>query len=328
MARRPGSPALVALDVEQLPRLHRSADHLAGVPSTRLRAGEWHRVRRGVFVESASVPAEPYARRRALALAATVAVGRGLAAGRVVSHGSAALLWGLRLVAVPTAVHTVGAVPPCEDHADDVVRHVGAVPHEERAEVAGVPVTSLLRTVRDCLLTADDGAHGLVVLDAGLRAGLTQDAVAGDIARATGRRGVRLARAVVPFGDDGAESVGESLTRAALLELGLPAPLTQVHVRTAAGDYWSDLGWREWRTLVEYDGQVKYTADDGVRSLLKEKRREDLLRGEGWRVLRLDRRDLRAPALLLDRLRRTLPAGVTADLDPRPWFHRSPRPAT
>jgi very-short-patch-repair endonuclease len=325
MTRRPGSPPLIALEEGGLPRIHRSADHLAGVPSTQLRSGEWYRVRRGVFVESASIPEDRYARRRTLALAAIAAVGRSLTGGRVVSHDSAALLWGLRLVAVPPVVRTTGPVPPCDDHADDVVRHVGVVPEGDRAEVAGVPVTSLVRTVRDSLLTADDGAHGLVVLDAGLRAGLSGD-VADHVARATGRRGVRLARAVVPFGDDGAESVGESLARAALLGLGLAAPLTQVPVSTADGDYWSDLGWPEWRTVVEYDGRMKYGADQGVRALLQEKRREDLLRGEGWRVLRLDGRDLRTPALLLDRLRRVLPQGATTDLEPRPWFlRRGPR---
>ncbi|WP_225752708.1 hypothetical protein [Actinotalea sp. Marseille-Q4924] len=326
MARRPGSPTLAPLDVDRLPRIHRSSAHLAGAPMTMVRTGQWYRVRRGAFVDADSVPDEPYARRRAMALAATVAVGRDLTEHRVVSHRSAALLWGLRLVALPTAVHTTGTVPPCDDHADDVVRHVSTVPDDDRTEIGGIPVTSLARTVRDCLLTADDGASALVVLDAGLRAGLAPDEVAGQVARAARRRGVRLARAVVPFGDDGAESVGESLARAALLALGLPSPLTQVRVRTAEGDYWSDLGWPEWRTLVEYDGQVKYTADQGVQALLTEKRREDLLRGEGWTVLRLDRRDLRSDALLLERLRRVLPPGATAGLDPRPWFHRrSPR---
>lgn len=74
------------------------------------------------------------------------------------------------------------------------------------------------------------------------------------------------------------------------------------------GDCWADLGWPEWRVLVEYDGTAKYTARGTASdAVLAEKRRQEAIEEAGWRVIRLTSEDLRAPTGLHRRLARVLP---------------------
>jgi len=84
-------------------------------------------------------------------------------------------------------------------------------------------------------------------------------------------------------------------------------PQTQIEVTTRLGTFWADLGWEEWRVLIEYDGRPKYRSVD---DLIREKRRHDALLEAGWRVLRVTTEDLRSPVALLARVERMLPAGV------------------
>jgi hypothetical protein len=201
-----------------------------------------------------------------------------------------------------------------------VLRHTARLAADEVDEVAGLRVTSLARTVVDCLRVLR-GPAALVVADAGLHAGLRPDDVAESLRRAAGGRGVRHAREVMTFADDGAESAGESYARAVLLGLGLPAPETQLRIDTVDGPVWSDLGWRAWRLLAEYDGRLKYgTAGADRDALVREKRREDVVRDEGWRILRLTSEDTARPQALLVRLQRVAPPGALARLRPRRLF--------
>ena len=101
-----------------------------------------------------------------------------------------------------------------------------------------------------------------------------------------------------------------------LLIAGLPKPTTQIPVRTRLGTFWGDLGWPEWRVLVEYDGRIKY--EGGPDALLAEKRREDAIREAGWSVLRITAQDLRDPAGLAARVRRLAPPGAVIALYPHP----------
>jgi very-short-patch-repair endonuclease len=58
---------------------------------------------------------------------------------------------------------------------------------------------------------------------------------------------------------------------------------------------------RAQRTIVEFDGLIKYGGADGRQALVDEKRREDALRSLGYQVVRLTWRDLYDPGLV-DRL--------------------------
>ena len=75
---------------------------------------------------------------------------------------------------------------------------------------------------------------------------------------------------------------------------GLPEPEPQVTVRSRTGrSARVDFMFREQRTVVEFDGRLKYQSN---RDLWEEKRREDWLRELGYEVVRLTWTDLDDPA--------------------------------
>ena len=59
-----------------------------------------------------------------------------------------------------------------------------------------------------------------------------------------------------------------------------------------------DFLFRAQRTIVEFDGLVKYGGAGGREALIAEKRREDALRSLGYQVVRLTWRDLHDPGLV------------------------------
>ncbi|MBW0254173.1 hypothetical protein [Cellulomonas sp. PS-H5] len=226
------------------------------------------------------------------------------------SHTTAAVLWGCEVARVPGRVHVTSLVNP---HARP--RRDGAevawhwTSRAERvAEVSlatALPATSLERTAFDCAASLPP-AQGLVVADSALRAGADAGVLRTLIEEAVGARGVRRAREVLELADGRAESAGESLTRWAVHDAGLPAPELQVGIETRLGWRWPDLGWPGQRLAVEFDGRVKYGPDraTAARAVFEEKRRQDALEDEGWMVVRVVWADLADLDALGDRLRR------------------------
>lgn len=257
---------------------------------------------------------DEYAAARTRALARIDALARQSHADIVVSHTSAALLWGLTLWATPTTTHVTQRSRPGAERDRMVARHVRPLPPESITTIHGVPVTSLARTVVDCATLLPPLA-GLVTADSACAAGVDQDEVAELLAASVGARHIRRARAVLAHADPGAESAYESASRFVVLRDGLPVPQTQVPVETHVGTVWSDWGWPEFRLLAEYDGEGKYMADpDG--SFVAEKRRHDALQEAGHHVVRVTKHDLRGTALST-RLLLHLPPSVRHTLTPR-----------
>lgn len=272
----------------------------------RTRAG-LERVRRGAYV--ARLPSQGPARdRRALALARIRAVHAQLRVAKWFSHESAALLWGCDTVGLSGLVHVTQATRPRSRGDDPVVRHHTDLPAHERAEVGGLPVTSLARTVVDCAcsLPAD---RALVIADSALRLGLDPGESATVLASRSGGRGVARAREILASADGRAQSPWETLTRLALLSGGVPAPDLQVEVATRRGRFFVDLAWPARRVALEFDGLVKYSGAFGGTApevVFAEKQRQDAIEDEGWRVLRATWPDLRDPAGLSARVARAL----------------------
>lgn len=109
--------------------------------------------------------------------------------------------------------------------------------------------------------------------------------------------------------DAGAESVGESLTRLRVGQLGFETPETQVEFILLDGSVARvDLFWRSAGIVGEFDGRTKYTRDgvlgnrDVSEVVHQEKVREDGLRELGLGVVRFLWQDLHA----LDALHRKL----------------------
>lgn len=312
--RRPGPPSPTQLDRAPLPAVHLSRHYPRPHIADRVRRGEWVQVRPGAYVDT--VPGEAiYARRRRLALARIVAVADQAAAGLTFTRASAALLWGLPLRSVPTQIHVAQSSRPTGHGAPDIARHHGRPSQRQSTLRHGLPVTTLEHTLVDCAQALPPLA-ALIVADAALHVGADPAACAEILRSRAGQRGVVQAREILTLADAGSESPGETTLRFTLLVLGLPVPETQICVSTPAGTFWSDLGWREAGLLCEYDGVTKYgsngTASDAV---IREKRRQDAVEEEGWRVMRVVRQDLRSRPVLLRRIRRLMP-GV--QLTPRP----------
>lgn len=316
VSRRPNAPAPFPYAGLGVPAVHLDRDVGPDTARSRLARGEWVRVRRGAYVETAALDGDLFVRSRQLALACIDAVCRQSRLDAVVSHSSAALVWGLPLFRLPDRTHVIQTSRRAGNAAPDVVRHLRSADATAAVERRGVLVTTLARTVVDCAQML--GARGgMVVADAAFAAAASRDECEQMLAGLAGARGVRTARAVVAHADDGAESPGETLARCALLCVGLPVPQTQVAVTTRLGTFWADLGWPEWRLLVEFDGAVKYGAAP-VDVVVQEKRRQEAIEEAGWRVVRLTAADLRDPAAVLRRLRRLLPPDALALIEPRP----------
>lgn len=273
--------------------------------SRQVRRTELSRVRRGAYV-SGPLPEDADERHRQL-VAATLPV---LADDAVVSHRSAAVVHGLRLLGDPPARVEVTR-PKARGGRDRGGVHAvaAALEKDEVVRVDGLRVTSLARTVVDLGRTRSH-AEAVVTGDAALSRGLEPNTLAAALLDAGRRPGVAAARRVAAFLDGRSESAGESLSRVLLASAGVPAPDLQVRVLDGEAEVARcDFGWPELRTVGEFDGRIKYgrllrpgeTAGDVV---WREKLREDRIRDLGWEVVRWVWADLDRVAALVRRLER------------------------
>lgn len=139
------------------------------------------------------------------------------------------------------------------------------VSHDEGEINAGVRLTSFARTVGDCLRIMDFRS-GLALLDSALRVSLKTGDELMDMLEQACRHmpGLRRMRAMMSLGDARAESGGESIARATMLELGLALPDLQrvFHSPLAPGtDYRVDFAWEMpggAHLVGEMDGIEKY----------------------------------------------------------------------
>ena len=293
-----------------LRRAEALADGMTDVELARLvRRGELARLQRGTYLQGATALAGPA--RHAAVVTATVA---GLRVPGVVSHVSAAVLHGLPIWNVPLGrVHLTRRPPASGSGSRRVHQHVGRLPDDEVIALDGSAITDLTRTAVDVARTLPF-EQAVVIVDAALATrGTTSERLTECLARMGSVPGVRRAARVVAFADGRSESVGESRSRVVLKRLGLPAPDLQVKLRRADDSEVArcDFGWRDHRTVGEFDGRIKYgrllrpgqQAGDAV---FQEKLREDDIRDHGWKVARWIWRELDTPLVIGDRLRRAL----------------------
>lgn len=260
----------------------------------------------------------------------------------VFSHITAAAIWGLPLIRMPDErIHSIG-VDAIAQSTPGILRHRDAILEHDVVRGDDWDLTSFERTVfdvirttsRECAVGVMDAAlRMLSVDDDGSRRMDPHSAAANDfrqalhrrIARSPGVRGIRQARFVVPFGDARAESVGESVSRLYLHDLG-HTPLLQVTVAGPRPGLFYDVDFELEDALGEFDGEAKYR--DPVllggrtpeRAVIDEKLREDWIRGVRRKpLIRWSMRDLASPDTLAERLRAF---GVRARARPTP----APRP--
>lgn len=310
MPRRHGPPSPAQLSSVPLPTVHLARDVTPTHARAFVRDGTWLRARPGAYVVASDHATGT--RTRSVALARMVALTSQSTVPQTFSHTSAAVAWGLPTVRSDGRTHVLQASRPGGRGDPGVVRHRALVPDGHRTQHRGLLVTTLERTLVDCIRTLPP-LSGLIIADAALHVGADRDRCAQMLADLAGARGVVKAREILALADGGSESPGETTVRLEILRLGLPAPETQVRVETSASTVWADLGWHDWALLVEYDGRSKY---DGTPTevLLKERRRQDAVEDAGWHMVRVMKDDLRTPGLLRHRLLRHVPEDVRTSL--------------
>lgn len=247
---------------------------------------------------------------------------RRLGPAAVVSHASAAALYGLPCWDVPlnrvsvTRDRASGARRTPEVHVHAAPLAGGDVRSVAPADGAGtVPVTAPARTVVDIARTYGF-EQAVVVADAALAKPrkdapplVTPVELAAAVADAAGRPGAAAARRVAAFADGRSGSVGESRSRVAMDAAGLTAPVLQYEIRGPSGVHIAtvDFAWPNRRTVGEFDGRIKYgrllqPGEEPGDAVYREKLREDAIRSEGWTVVRWRWQEIRPFTPVLARL--------------------------
>lgn len=191
-----------------------------------------------------------------------------------------------------------------------LVVHSEVLPPGEVTRVGDIAVTTPARTAFDIgrRLTVEPAVQRI---DALMNAtGLTVGDVEAVVADHPGVRGLGALRTALRLVDGGAASPYESLTRLLLVRAGLPPPETQICVTDAHGFVvaYLDMGWREHRVGVEYDGAQHWTDP--------KQRRRDIERladieALGWIVVRVSSDMLRTSATVVARVRAALESRTT-----------------
>lgn len=261
-------------------------------------AGDLVRVRRQSLVQGdiwRSVGADERRRLGAMAVAKTcpafaLSHHSALAAHRLPLHGD-----------VPVTVAMAGPVQQIT-----VRRGLHLYPEAGRNTVVdGIPVVALARAIVGVALTMGRDS-GVVAGDAALHLGLvTMAELLAEVAALSPHQGRQRAFEAVSLMDGSSESVGESLLRLVVHDLGY-AYDTQVAIRDEAGLVVAIVDLMVDDVALEFDGKVKYSGrfGDGTEALWAEKRREDAIRRQGHPVERVIWSELSQPMLIDARIRR------------------------
>jgi hypothetical protein len=244
-----------------------------GAISRRLEKGHLHRVHQGVYAVGHS-RLTPHGRW----MAAVLACGPGAA----LSHFDAAALWGIYQSA-GARVHVLSA---SNRRVTGLwIHRARRLDPEDVTGREGIPVTAVGRTLvdltdllpRDRVLRAMREAEYLRLLDL--------DSLSAAVERARGRRNVRKLRQAIAQHREGQIVRGELEHR--FLELvdraGLPAPESNVRVKTRRRTYIVDCLWRERGVAVELDGRAAHAR---TAAFEEDRTRDTALTAMGLRPLR------------------------------------------
>jgi very-short-patch-repair endonuclease len=305
-----------------------------GVLADAVKRGDLDRLFRDVYADSRAVPHDPRDHHLFMALAHQVRSPQLIA-----SHETAALAHSMFMPnphAAATAEPRFTALPRPGRRTMSAPRTVlRELPDDEVTTLeSGLRVTTPARTAVDLaaelplpqsLMLLDDAARRRAMTRArsdDLRGPIDAELLAYalmPLARAaetsTHRRTRRRVQTALSLVDPRRESPSESFSFGHIFLSGLPLPDLQVPIVVADEEFFSDFGWEEFKLVAEMDGAVKYgrlariNAFGENTSLVKEARRERLIRGVGWDVIRwLFSAILKAPATVMRQLEAALVA--------------------
>lgn len=221
--------------------------------------------------------------------------------GAVLSHRSAACLWGLRIEA--PAAHEI-TISRSTGHIRDLRRHRSVLLPDELAVRDDIPVTCVARTLFDIAAGAAPWEFERAVREAEFLRLPQTPSLEEVYERRRRRRGAKLVGTTL----EGLSRLPGGILRSGLEDrflrfvrrAALPAPETNVLLRLEGATYEADCVWRGQRMIVELDGHQAH----GTRSAFEEDRERDRrLQAEGWRVIRVTWRHLSRPESLARDLR-------------------------
>lgn len=294
--RAPKDQALAVLAAGQHGVVARSQLRAAGLGQSaidhRVRSGRLHVVHAGVYAVG-----QPRLPARGDWMAAVLACGR----GAVLSHSTAAALWGIRASSAARVDVTV-ARRGAHHRRGIRVHAVRDLDPEDRAQREQIPITSVARTLLDLaevlqpqtLSRAFEEAERLELLD--LRA-IERLWVSN-----RGRHGLRRLRLLLDDARPANTAVRSELERLFLdlcHEAGLPMPTVNVVVEGFEVDaFWPDAG-----LVVELDGHQFHRSRSAFE---RDRARDAALLLAGYRVLRITHRRLKTEPEALERTVRSL----------------------
>jgi very-short-patch-repair endonuclease len=264
----------------------------------RVRVGRLHRVHQGVFAVGHRAQSD-----EAPLLAAVMASGL----GAVLSHRSAALLWGVleddgdeRIDVV--APNRRGRVPDgIRAHRD------GELSAADRTEYRGVPCTTPARTLLDLAAAAPRWEVKRALAQAEVRRLVNHSSLRAVIRRCRGRRGVARLRVALDEIHPATKRTRSDL-EVMFLEMcqraSLQSPEVNVRLEVDRGSLEADFLWREAGLIVEADSRRFHDTDS---AFLNDRRREQRLQIAGWRVSHCTWEQVEhEPRALADTIRRLL----------------------
>lgn len=238
------------------------------------------------------------------------------------SHLTAARLWPLPLpsAASDEPIHACVWAPARSPRRPGVVGHQVRDPSTKVVFRGGLPLVdpatlfcqlATLLSIPDLVAIGDALVHRPVYPEFGSdRPWLSPAELDERVGRYRGR-GKRSAALALTRIRPGAESRPETLLRLALVDAGLPEPEVNGEIRDVHGRFLArgDLLYREWKVLVEYDGEQHRTS---TQQYDRDLARLDDLAADGWRVIRVVSRSFFAD-------RRGTADRVAAALTERGW---------
>ena len=222
-----------------------------------------------------------------------------LAAGEaaVLSHRSAARLWGLR-----TTERKIEVTAPTQRRRDGVVIHRALLPPDEVTTRDGIPTTTAARTLLE-LAAVETPPSVERALHEAERLRLTDamplSALLDRYPRRPGTPALKAILAEMQRGTVVTRSELEDLFLGFLADVGLPRP----RVNTLVEGFEVDCAWPGQRLVVELDGHAFHATRASFEA---DRARDRTLQAKGWTVIRITYRQLRDEADALARDLRTL----------------------
>lgn len=272
------------------------------------RSGRWIRVARACFVPTPKM--SEAALRRVRVRAAVMSCGP----GAFIALDTAAELHGIAGLRQNPTVHV--SVPVSHPRAQRSVDprlmvHQLTVGTGDICQVAGIPVTTPLRTLADVILRVDR-YPAVSVLDSALNCRLiTPNELALIPGMIRGRRGAVVARKYLTEADGRAQSPLETRTRLRCVDGRIPPDVLQLEVRDDDGYLLGigDLGWCGPRVIAEADGRGPHGTPEAI---FADRRRQNRLVNAGWTILRFTWADTLRPDYIPWTVRQAIAARFSA----------------